>query len=161
MTFVVPFDGSELAEAALVRAAEYGRGVDQDVVAVSVVPTGRGYALGKGWIDRDEEFVRDDVVADLHRAVTRRVPSASFQARRVGDRPAPGTVATELRRAAKEYDASVVFIGSDNAGRIVVSISSVGGSVVADDAYDVHIVRRRVPPKIDSLRPRPDFYGRT
>ena len=35
MTFVVPFDGSKLAEAALVRATEYGDVLDEDVVAVT------------------------------------------------------------------------------------------------------------------------------
>jgi len=40
MTLVVPFDGSELAEAALVRATEFGNVLEEDVLAVSVIPKG-------------------------------------------------------------------------------------------------------------------------
>jgi hypothetical protein len=44
----------------------------------------------------------------------------------------------------RECDASLVFVGSDNAGRMVTSISSVGGSVAADTAYDVVVVRNPI-----------------
>jgi len=40
MTLVVPFDGSDLAEAALVRATEFGSVFDEDVLAISVIPKG-------------------------------------------------------------------------------------------------------------------------
>jgi nucleotide-binding universal stress UspA family protein len=57
MTLVVPFDGSELAEAALVRATEFGNVFDEDVVAVSVIPKGdNSYAREHGWIEANEEF---------------------------------------------------------------------------------------------------------
>ncbi len=59
----------------------------------------------------------------------------------------------------------MVFIGSENAGHLVTSISSVGGSIASDDAYDVVIVRHRNPSKIAQLRntsphrqSKSDFY---
>ena len=69
-----------------------------------------------------------------------------------------GTVANTIRRVAREVDAGVGFLGSENAGRIVVPVSSVGGSVASDTTYDVHLVRRREPPKIGSMRYRSEFY---
>jgi len=51
MTFVVPFDGSNLAEAALVGAVEYGTALQEDIAAVTVVPERKGYARQKGWIE--------------------------------------------------------------------------------------------------------------
>jgi len=60
----------------------------------------------------------------------------------VVDKYAPrGRVSREVRELAVERDATVVFIGSDNAGRMVGGITSVGQNVSADDRYDVHIVR--------------------
>ena len=44
MTFVVPFDGSALAETALVRADEFSEVLDERVVAVTVVPRDPEYA---------------------------------------------------------------------------------------------------------------------
>jgi nucleotide-binding universal stress UspA family protein len=52
MAFVVPFDGSELAEAALVRAVEYGAALDEEIAAVVVVPERKQYAREK--VDRRE-----------------------------------------------------------------------------------------------------------
>ncbi|MFC3958168.1 universal stress protein [Halovivax cerinus] len=166
MTLVVPFDGSELAEAALVRATEFGTVFDEDVLAVSVVPNGNAdYARERGWIDPDEDFDREAVVSTLHRQVTDLCPSADFRHKLV-DRYAPtGSIANRLRAVARDEDASMVFIGSENAGHLVTAVSSVGGTVATDASYDVVIVRHRRPTKIATLRdasphrtPKSDFY---
>lgn len=166
MTLVVPFDGSELAEAALVRATEFGNVFEEDVLAVSVVPKGNAdYAREHGWIDPDEEFDMGSVVSTLHEQVTDLTPSANFR-HKVVDRYAPsGTISNRLRKVAREEDASMVFIGSENAGHVVTSVSSVGGSVAADASYDVVIVRDRSPSRIAKLKdvspyksPKSDFY---
>ena len=54
MTFVVPFDGSKLAKAALVRAVEYSTALEEDVTAVTVIPERKRYAREKGWIEENE-----------------------------------------------------------------------------------------------------------
>lgn len=158
MTFLVPYDGSDLARAALVRGDEYADALDEDVAVVSVIPESKRYAREKGWIGREEAFEPREVVADIHREVVDLAPDASFRAERVDRGAGAGTVATTIRRVAADVDASVVFLGSENAGRIVVPVASVGGSVAADTAYDVHLVRRREPPRIDAIRQRSEFY---
>ena len=166
MTFIVPFDGSTLAEAALVRATEFGSLTDEAVLAVSVIPNGnRNYAQKRGWIQPDDEFDLKQICSTIHKHVTDLCPSADFR-HKVVDKYAPsGTIANRLRRVARDEDASMVFIGSENAGRFVTSLSSVGASVGADTAYDVVIVRHRRPSKIATLRqnsphrePKSDFY---
>jgi len=166
MTFVVPFDGSELAETALVRAVEFGTVLDERIVAVSVIPDGNtAYARDRGWLDAGEPFDRETVVARLREAVTTDAPSAEFRYDIVGRRATPGTIASRLRERARDADASMVFVGSENAGRLVSSLSSVGKTVATDDAYDVVIVRHREPSKIERIHdaspfrePRSDFY---
>lgn len=166
MTLLVPFDGSELAEAALVRAVEFGHVFDEDVLAVSVIPNGdTDYASERGWIEASEEFDLKAVVSTLHEQVTDLCPSADFR-HTVVDRYAPaGSIAKRLRKVAREEDASMVFLGSENAGHFVTTVSSVGQTVAADEAYDVVIVRDRSPAKIAKLndvsphnKSRSEFY---
>jgi len=166
MTLVVPFDGSALAEAALVRATEFGNVFEQDVLAVSVVPEGDAtYAREHGWLGPSANFDLESVVSTLHEQVTDLCPSSDFRHKTV-DRYAPaGTIAKRLRTTAHEEDASMVFIGSENAGHLVTAVSSVGGNVAADESYDVVIVRDRSPAKIAKLeeasphrKTKSDFY---
>lgn len=166
MTLIVPFDGSELAEAALVRATEFGIVFDEDVLAVSVIPKNdTDYAREHDWIGGNEEFDLESVVSTLHKQVTDLCPSANFR-HKVVDRHAPaGSIAKRLRKVARKEDASMVFIGSENAGHLVTAVSSVGGTVAADDSYDVVIVRDQSPAKIVKLQnvspheaQKSDFY---
>ncbi len=151
MAFLVPFDGSELAAAALIRAGEYGAKLDEDVTVVSVIPNGPEYAREKDWIQPGEPFAYESIVEALHSQVASLAPDATFRPVRV-DRYAPtGSIVLEIRRVATETDAAVVFVGSENAGRIVTSVSSIGGGVTTDLSYDVYIVRRVTPPPIQSL----------
>lgn len=166
MTLVVPFDGSDLAEAALVRATEFGNVFDEDVLAVSVIPKEHTeYAREHGWIGQNEDFDLEAVVSTLHEQVADLCPSAEFR-HKVVDRYAPsGSIAKRLRKVSRKEDASMVFLGSENAGHLVSAIGSVGSTVATDDAYDVVIVRSRSPTKIAKLKnaspiknPDSDFY---
>lgn len=70
MGFVVPVDGSALAETALARAAEFGGVLGERVITVSVIPEGNAScARERGWIGPDASFDLDEVVATLHEAV--------------------------------------------------------------------------------------------
>ncbi len=70
MTLVVPFDGSELAEAALVRATEFGTVFEEDVLAISVIRNENAkYARERDWIGPNEEFDLETVVTSLHEQV--------------------------------------------------------------------------------------------
>ncbi|CCQ37051.1 UspA domain protein [Natronomonas moolapensis 8.8.11] len=167
MTFVVPFDGSKLAETALVRAREFSDVLEEEsVVAVVVVPNeNTEYARDRGWLRPEEPFETDSVVERLHKQVMALAPSADFRHLAV-DRYAPlGTIASAVRDFANETGASMVFIGSENAGHMVTGISSVGSNVATEDAYDVVIIRNKTPSKIAAIRdsspykpPKSDFY---
>jgi len=166
VTLLVPFDGSTLAEAALVRATEFGTVLDEDVLAVSVIPKKNAdYARERDWLGPDEDYDVEAIVSSLHRQVTDLCPNADFRHTFVGRYAPSGAIARRVRSMAKHEDASMVFIGSENAGHLVTAISSVGGSIAADDDYDVVIVRQRHPAKIAALKQasphrksKSDFY---
>lgn len=160
MTFMVPFEGSRLARSALAMARLYAIALEEapnevvdwllpeqhvDVVAVSIIPQSARYAREMGWIRDDEEFSNRTVVEKLHRQVVDIVPSGNFQYVRVDGYASSGTISTRLRQKAEELEASVLFIGSENAGRIITPLSSVGGNVTADQDYHVFLVRKTIP----------------
>jgi len=97
MTFVVPFDGSNLAEAALVRAVEYGTALQEDIAAVTVVPERKGYARQKGWIEEGEAYDVEAVVESLRERVRSLAPDASFEYERIRGVPA-GSATRRTRR---------------------------------------------------------------
>jgi len=158
MTFAVPFDGSELSEAALVRANEYAQALEESVVVVSVVSTGPRYALRKGWVDSREAFDVETATNRLREQARALVPNAGFEHEVVGPRPPAGAVASKLRRLIRKVDPTVVFIGSDNAGSIARPVSSVGSTVASGERYDVHIVREPAPAEIAALDDHESFY---
>lgn len=142
MTFVVPFDDSALAVSALRRAATMGEVLNEEVVAVSVVrKNDAAYARGKGWLASDEPFDVETVVERLRETVADVAPDAEFRHSVVRRYATASEIAQALRAAARDVGATVVFVGSDNAGRIVSSLSSVGTNVATDTAYDVYLVR--------------------
>lgn len=158
MSFVVPFDGSELAESALVRAVEYGNSLNEEVVAVSIVPERKRYAREKGWIGRDEEYDIDSTVEQLRERVNALAPDATFEYERIREFPPAEGIADHIERIAQEHDPSVLFLGSNNVGRVVTPLTSVSAIIGSEDLYDVHIVRRPGPSRIEGLEPHPEFY---
>ena len=158
MTFVVPFDGSALAEAALVRALEYAAALGEDVVAVAVIPERTRYAREKGWIDEDEPYDVDAVVGALERRVEELAPEADFEYERIREYPPAEELAERVERLAAEHDPSVVFLGSENVGSVVTPVASVAARVAEEESYDVYIVRHAVPSKIESLEAHETFY---
>jgi len=153
MAFVVPFDGSPLSETALVRASEFSEVLDERVVAVTVIPDrDTDYARERDWLGPDEPYDLDEVVATVHERVVALDSSADFRHVTVDRYAQTGTISTEITRAASEADASMVFIGGENAGRLVSSVSSVGRNVSGQVEFDVVIVRNRAPSKVARIR---------
>lgn len=152
MTFLVPFDGSPLGEAALARAATFGNLLEESVIAVVIIPQGNTtYAREHGWIGPNEQFDADAIIAGLTDRVAEIAPRASLTAKFVDTYAPSGTIAIELRRFARESQCSLLFIGSENVGRIVSSIASVGSLVASERTYDVLLVRSRNPLGISTL----------
>lgn len=145
MTIAVPFDGSELSEAALVRAAEFDDVLEEGLLVITVVPSGNTeYARDRGWLDPDEQFdletIRDRLETQAHDCC----PEARFRLETV-DRYAPsGSIANRIRQIGHEADASLVCLGSENAGHVVTTVSSVASTVASDDTYDLLVVRHPV-----------------
>lgn len=150
----------------MTAANEFGTVFEEDVLAVTVVPKGNtGYARERDWIEPDESFDLGTIVSKLHRQVTDLCPTADYRHKVVDRSASTRTIAKRVRWVAKSEDASMVFLGSDNAGTLVRSISSVGQTIATDDAYDVVIVRNRSPARVAKLREasphherKSDFY---
>lgn len=141
MTFTVAFDNTALSRAALKRAVRFADATAEDVVAISVVPEDSSVARERGWLAGDESFSVETVAQNLTEVVTDVDPDVQFDHRSVDQYAPRGRVSRAIRELAVEHGTSVLFIGSDNAGRIVGNVASVGQNVSADDRYDVHIVR--------------------
>lgn len=146
MTYLVPFDGSALAAAALERATEFAALTDTEVIALAVVPLDeREFAVERGWIDDEERYDPDEVASALEAQVLAVAPDATFRCERPEDVSSVASVTTDvvrtIRAVAEAVDAEIVFIGSENAGRVSTPVSSVGAPVSEDPRYDVHIVR--------------------
>jgi nucleotide-binding universal stress UspA family protein len=146
MTLLVPYDGSDLADAALERATEFGDAFDRDVVAVTVLPAARSYAVHNEWVRPGETYDPDDVASAFETRVGDVAPGATFRTRRLDEGGDSGRtvvmdIVAAIREVAAELDAGILFVGSDNAGRVASPITSVGDPLSDSARYDVHIVR--------------------
>jgi nucleotide-binding universal stress UspA family protein len=142
MSIVVAFDGSDLSRSALQQACEVQELLDEELVVVTAIPSNNAtYAREHGWIEAGEDFDGDEIKSKLQDEVENICQGVQFKPIVVGKRPSKGGIANKIRKAAKSAGATMVVLGSDNAGRIVTSLSSVGGGIATDTSYDVLIVR--------------------
>jgi len=147
VTLLVPFDGSALAEAALRRAREFATYRDEEVVALTVVPDDESFATERGWIEPGEPYDPDAVCTAFELRVKEIDEDVTFRCERPtpGEHPTASTiddVTHTIRTVAGELDVSIIFIGSENAGRVSTPVTSVGSPLSTDAKYDVHIIRR-------------------
>ncbi|MFC6990526.1 universal stress protein [Haladaptatus sp. GCM10025707] len=146
MVLLVPFDGSALAETALRRGAQFARVLDRDLVALVVLPDDEAYAQERGWANGDG-FDKAQFAETLRERVEAIAPEAKFRVEHASDpddepySSVTMNIVRTVRKVATEVDADIIFIGSENAGRVSQPLSSVGAPVSADPRYDVHIVR--------------------
>jgi nucleotide-binding universal stress UspA family protein len=146
MTYLVPFDGSALAVAALERATEFASAMDEAVLALVVVPEAKpGFAVERGWIDEGDSYDPVRVAERLQAQIESAAPDTTVRCEIPGDVSSIGSVTIDvvrtIRMVAEEVEARVVFIGSENAGRVSTPVTSVGAPISEDPRYDVHIVR--------------------
>jgi nucleotide-binding universal stress UspA family protein len=143
MTIVVPYDGTELSQVALRRASKLDTALGMELRAITAIPnSNEEYAIERGWLDEGERFDPEKVYSRLAGQVLEIAPEATFDYVVVGQYAQAGAIASEIRDYAVDVDAKLVVIGSDNAGNIVSSVSSVGRTVATEDSYDVLIVRQ-------------------
>lgn len=145
MVLLVPFDGTDLSKAALERASEFSEYTGESILALSVVPQDAEYAVERGWITDDDAFDPKAIGTRLREQVEAIAPDAEFQCEIPEDVSSMASVTTDvvrtIRQVAHEVDATIVFVGSENAGRVSTPVCSVGAPVSEDPDYDVHIVR--------------------
>lgn len=141
MTYLVAFDGSSLSEAALRRASTIAPAADESVLVVSVIPTDEVLAAEYDLGDPDEGYDPGTAADRLREAAHSIAPDAPIRVESVDAYAGKGQIAAVISRVAREAAASVVFVGSENAGRVVRPVSSVGGAVASRGDYDVFIVR--------------------
>lgn len=147
MTLLVPYDGSELSEAALDRATQFGDALDQEVVVLVVVPTDEEYVRERGLLTEDEEYDPELFALELRDEAEKIAPEATFRSERAtdpADEPYASTtmnIVRTIRQVAGELDADIVFIGSENAASVSQPLTSVGAPVSSDPRFDVHVVR--------------------
>jgi len=146
MTLLVPFDGSDLAATALKRATEFGATRDEEVIVLTVVPDDSSFAVERGWINPGEPFDIDQLCENFEQRVAEIAPQATFRCETPAESDALTATAIDditrtVRRVAAELAVSIVFIGTENAGRISTPVTSVGSPLSKDPQYDVHIVR--------------------
>ncbi len=140
MTYLAAYDGRPLGTAALERAAEFARDADEDLVVAAVVPTDGALAASYDLADGDGY----DPAAAVERLRTEArsiAPDGEFRPRRVDPYAGRGRIAREIGHVIDDVDADLVVVGSDNAGRVVGPVASVGSQVAADTDYDVLVVR--------------------
>lgn len=140
MTYLVAFDGTDLSTVALRRAASFAETNDERLVVVSVLPTDKPLAEEYGLVDGDD-YDPEAAAVRLREAATDVAPDAEVRLERIDPYAGKGQIASKIRERAREEDAEIVFIGSDNAGRVVSPVVSVGGSVASGLEYDVFIAR--------------------
>ncbi|AKH97808.1 universal stress protein [Halanaeroarchaeum sulfurireducens] len=141
MRFVVAYDGTPIAEAALDRAVTLADAIEGDVATVTVVPRhNKEYARGRDWIAEEEPWDEDEIVENLRASVSSIAPEAMFRYRMVERFATRGKIGHILRRSAQELDVDVLVIGSENAGRVFSALTTVTRSV-SQGSYDIYVVR--------------------
>ena len=139
MVFLVPYDGSSVSEVALDRAVEHGKALEEEVLAVTFVPTGSDYAARRKWIQPSEEFAIDSARAELKRKIEEMTDDTERNYLDNGASVENG-VGEHIRRIAHEIDASTVYVGtSDEADEN--GLTTPFGELDNREQYDVHLVR--------------------
>jgi nucleotide-binding universal stress UspA family protein len=146
MTLLVPFDDSPLSRAALRRASEFAGFMNREVVALTIIPDDTDYAEERGWLTAQTPSAFEAIAARLKGKAHEVAPNARFRAEPLDGEDDPVATTTldvvrKIRQVANEEDAEILFVGSENAGRVASPLSSVGNPLSEDAAYDIHIVR--------------------
>lgn len=141
-TYLVAYDGSESSEWALRRATTFADRTGARLVVASVLPTDASLAETYDLTD-DGEYDPEAAAERLRAAAAEVAPDAYFRAERVGAYAGRRRIAKVLSWVAGEEDAEVVFVGGDDAGRVVQRLSRADGASAesGDAGFDVFVVR--------------------
>jgi nucleotide-binding universal stress UspA family protein len=153
MTLLVPYDGSALSKTALSRGQTFAEYTGDDLLALVVIPDEPGYAHRHGWLEPEDTFDVGVVERKLTQEIGDVAPAADVRAAFVENTEPTADTTTVVVRTIKEVaggvGARIVFVGSQNAGKVTRPLASIGGTVADDARYDVHIVRHPDPEFVD------------
>jgi len=141
MSILVPYDGSDIARAALSRGVELADALGRELLTVSVIPDRSRYASRKGWLAADEDFDPEMVAERLRRQVSAAAPDAAFEVVPIEGEPSGGYIARKIRDYARSQDVVLLVLGSETVGRVVTPLTSVGKGVAAEQTYELYLVR--------------------
>lgn len=145
MTILVPYDASDLSKTALRRAKNFAAFAGDDLITLVVIPDEPGYAHRHGWLEPADPFDVGVIERKLSQEITDIAPDAEVRVEFVEDTEptsdATTVVVRTIKQVASEVEAMIVFIGSQNAGKVTSPLASVGSPIAGDARYDVHIVR--------------------
>src|SRR6056297_1941035 len=105
MGYLVPFDDSPLSRTALRRAGEFGRVMDEDVIALIVVPPSTDYAREKGWIGQGEPYDADRIERGLRATVREIAPDAEVRIETTEETDYRASLTTDVVRRIREIAA--------------------------------------------------------
>lgn len=140
MTILVPYDGSDIGRAALERGTELAEALDRELLVYAVVPDRWRYAKDKGWVESSADFDADTIGARLRGEVAAVAQDASFEYVVVGGEPTGGYIARKIRDYARANNVMLLVLGSENVGRVVTPLKSVGKGVAAEQSYELYLV---------------------
>jgi nucleotide-binding universal stress UspA family protein len=140
MVFLVPYDGSRVSEAALSRAVEHGKAMDEEILAVSIIPTGADYAERRKWINPDENFAAESASNTLRRKIEEATDDAERNYEQPGAQSPEDGLSQRIREVAVEINASTLFVGA-SPDHSEEDLETPFGRVAPDAEYDIHIVR--------------------
>ena len=140
MVFLVPYDGSSVSNTALSRAVEHGKAMNEDVVAVTLIPTGTAYAERRKWIEPNEEFAVETARNELKRKIEETTDETERNYEGSSATGPDDGIAKHIRQVANDVGATVLFVGTRTNGS-AEGVETPFGSIAQDGSYDVYIVR--------------------
>lgn len=140
MAFLVPYDGSRVAQAALDRAVTHGEALGEKVVAVSFVPTGSEYVQRRKWIEPEDDFAVNSARESLQRKIEETIDDSERTFEESGASAPHDGVTEDIRQVANEVEASVLFVGTSEDSD-EDQLETPFGTVAPNGDYDVHLVR--------------------
>jgi len=141
MVFLVPYDGSSMSEKALDRAIEHGKALQENVVAVTFVPTGAEYAERRKWIEPDEEFAVESARSALERKIEETTDDAERNYLDSGATSFEDGVSHHVRRIADEVGAETLYVGASDDADASERVTTPFGKITTEAGYDIHLVR--------------------
>lgn len=140
MVLLVPYDGSPVSEKALDVAVAHGEALGEDVVGVTLVPTGSEYAERRVWVEPDDDFAVDSARNELERKIAETTDDVERVYDGSGATAMHNGAASNIKQAALEVGASTLYVGTSDE-QTEDRLTTPFGTIEAEGPYDIYLVR--------------------